>query len=519
MSHYTPQDVQCNQTIVFTHNHLSALTCKPGTVVINDTLSYSLKTQNQLSLQVNLCESQFLGTHNSAISAAYGYGTEDGFLSLLLYVSDVQLFKVHTLNQYLSITDQLNLGIRVIEIDVHFVYDSLRIAHCGGFSSPFLNYIFAGIETLFGKWGFKYDSETIGCFPSFSGIPYDDQIGINVVLQEIHTWLFDPKNNREFLILYLDDYENIERWKLVQQLQEEILHYIPITMIILPQEMDTSLPLQYYVQQGKRVMIVSRFHYTVEDDASSHNLYQSIKQFISSPFSSSKHKQLHKNQSINSINIFFFRGDHNTCYWNEPSLNTYSTVESCPNHNHTYSRVGCNVIRYGPVNSRFLPKPDEDTITVNNINTLFDCGVNTVGIDLHSLSYAQQSIWTWDLTINFQDYKSQSLYYCTSISTSTFRWFPMNCSTVLPALCRHTTNQSLWTIGQVSKYPTNDISNIYINLYIYIVHLTPLCPDEYIFSVPYTHYQNSVMKKQLEDVFKFYSFLWINWNFTKFFEI
>lgn len=39
---------------------------------------------------------------------------------------------LRTSNQYLSLTDQLRMGVRLLELDVHFVLGELRIAHCGG---------------------------------------------------------------------------------------------------------------------------------------------------------------------------------------------------------------------------------------------------------------------------------------------------------------------------------------------------------------------------------------------------
>ena len=131
-TNYIPHDTRCNGTILYTSNGYSAAVCQPNTVAIDPLLLYSsmpihycrwsLKTQTLLAQNVSFCQTLLLGTHNSAISSAYGYpthspllflsfGIEDTVFSLLLYMLNTQFFKVHTLNQYLSITDQLNLGL------------------------------------------------------------------------------------------------------------------------------------------------------------------------------------------------------------------------------------------------------------------------------------------------------------------------------------------------------------------------------------------------------------------------
>jgi hypothetical protein len=39
---------------------------------------------------------------------------------------------LRTSNQWLSLTDQLRLGVRAVELDTHFFLGQLRVGHCGG---------------------------------------------------------------------------------------------------------------------------------------------------------------------------------------------------------------------------------------------------------------------------------------------------------------------------------------------------------------------------------------------------
>lgn len=144
--------------------------CEPGTVKTTSWQQFASRTQSSLSTLSTLCEHHSIGTHNSAISAAYGYGVEDTYYSLLLSSFYIQFNQVRTLSQYYSITDQLNMGVRHIELDIHFFYNQLRISHCG-FSVGLLNSIFSAMEWTLRPFRFLYNTETIGCVPSFNGIP------------------------------------------------------------------------------------------------------------------------------------------------------------------------------------------------------------------------------------------------------------------------------------------------------------------------------------------------------------
>lgn len=64
-------------------------------------------------------------------------------------------------------------------VRVH-VQGALRIAHCGGLHSPYLNGMVAGLNALVRALhlpglAWEWDSETMGCSPSLSSIPTRDQ--------------------------------------------------------------------------------------------------------------------------------------------------------------------------------------------------------------------------------------------------------------------------------------------------------------------------------------------------------
>ena len=163
----------CSHIIFCSRTEYCSEICKAGTVLTIPQMQFAIRTQSTLSTLSTFCEHQSIGTHNSAITAAYGYGVEDRYYSLLLSSFYLQFKQVRTVSQYYSLTDQLNMGVRHIELDIHFFHNQLRISHCG-FSIGLINYLFYLMEWTLKPFHFLYDTETIGCLPSFNGIPAGD---------------------------------------------------------------------------------------------------------------------------------------------------------------------------------------------------------------------------------------------------------------------------------------------------------------------------------------------------------
>ena len=89
-------------------------------------LASASRLQARLARAQPYCFSSFLGTHNSAITLADGYGNLDPFYQAMFkYIQWVDpglaASRLRTSNQWLSLTDQLNLGVRLVELDTHWV--------------------------------------------------------------------------------------------------------------------------------------------------------------------------------------------------------------------------------------------------------------------------------------------------------------------------------------------------------------------------------------------------------------
>ncbi len=150
---------------------------------------------------------------------------------------------LRTNDQYLSLTDQLNLGVRAVELDTHWVevrmhpfsavaracleavnpqgritatsvQGELRIAHCGGFHAAPFNVLIRAVNVVASLLGhpIHWDTETVGCDPSLSSIPVTMQRSFADALAELSAWLSLPANKDEFLVVFLDDQMDILTW-------------------------------------------------------------------------------------------------------------------------------------------------------------------------------------------------------------------------------------------------------------------------------------------------------------------
>ncbi len=123
------------------------------------TLGEALVLQNQLDRFEPLNFKQMLGTHNSAISQHYTSSTS----TLNLSYGDP--------DNYLSLTDQLNSGLRLLELDIQWYNNTVTICH---------NHVSTNLQ----------------------GILCDGDFPIRSALTEIHTWI--QNNPNALLFIYLD---------------------------------------------------------------------------------------------------------------------------------------------------------------------------------------------------------------------------------------------------------------------------------------------------------------------------
>ncbi|CEG44169.1 hypothetical protein F443_09701 [Plasmopara halstedii] len=183
--------------------------CEKGSVVVPDWLQSTLAYQRNLAIRGSFCLTHLPASHNSAITLANGFGNRDQLFNRNLS-PDKWWSYLKTNNQMLSLTDQLNVGIRFLEIDTHYFLNQLRTAHCGSLGSETVAGIFRTLSKTIGNYGtYNWGPELLGCFPSISGIRASEQPSTFNTLKEIREWL--DANPSEFVIVYLDTGADIKR--------------------------------------------------------------------------------------------------------------------------------------------------------------------------------------------------------------------------------------------------------------------------------------------------------------------
>jgi hypothetical protein len=112
--------VSCQRKKLCNGNLMCAFVCEPGTAQLDEWATKSLSYQQYLQLDDPLVIAEIPGTHNSAITEAYGYGIEKYFISALGNGLDEDQGDDVGVGvcQHLSLVDQLNMGVRHIEVDV-----------------------------------------------------------------------------------------------------------------------------------------------------------------------------------------------------------------------------------------------------------------------------------------------------------------------------------------------------------------------------------------------------------------
>ena len=402
-----PPGVSCTPTS-WCDSGVCSEVCARGSVAIEPWMSNAVRLQARLARTLPFCFTCMFGTHNSAITLADGYGNLDpSYQALFKYVKwasrDFSNAILRTNNQWLSITDQMNLGVRMVEIDTHWVGGVLRVAHCGGLHVGPLNTLVKALNTIAKLIGhhIRWDTETMGCDPSLSSIPALLQRPLKEALQEVADWMADPANEDELVVLFFDDQPDLSKWGVVGKLKDELLSVFPQEMIFSQIDLfenGNQWPTgSEMVLSGKRLVLVSASDYG--DDMAP---------------------------------IIFPRGSQ-VCQWVEPSLQSVAAAPECvlkwqkgavsELFKGSIVRVSTCELEYGPLNCEFVWKggnaPFFDEASIPGV---VNCGVNVPSPDLLTPSRAASAVWTWAAGHPYIGGGD-----CAVISSTDGRWRTMPC--------------------------------------------------------------------------------------------
>jgi len=357
---------------------------------------------------------------------------------------------VQTSDQWFSITDQLNLGMRMVELDTHWVDDELRIAHCGGQHSVDVDNFLHAIEefeALFGNvtW---WDMETIGCDPSLSSIPVNEQRSLASAFEEILTWVQQPQNSQEFLVIFFDDQPDLLWWGKVPVLVSLIDEYFGDLVYTPADQHKGGWPiLSDLVASGKRIVFNSGsdYGYSMSD------------------------------------NIFFKCGPE-LCNWTEPDVNWFTQLyPECTYlwNDTTLTRMNqgqilrpeTSEIMYG-----FWSGGDAYLLNETTLPPLVQCNTNMPSPDNLSPDRMAAQIWSWAKGV----VPDGSGSMCSAERSSDGRWELVSCTpTKLPAACKKNGQGPLSYIWVLTSPVTHDALS---------------CPSGYTFACPSSGYENQVVR-------------------------
>eukprot|EP00210_Caulerpa_lentillifera_P004079 g3892.t1 len=457
-----PTGVRC-QTIDWCDSLACTEVCKRGTVVLEPWLKSAIKSQARVALtrELPICYAQWLGSHNSGITLSDGYGNRDPYYTKLLKLTKWDkdyVFETH--NQLFSLTDQLNMGVRVLELDVHWVKGNLRIAHCGGVTSAPLDYISLLINLVSKLIGrpFRWDTETIGCDPSASSIKAGDQRLLSDAMEEIADWLKLEENSNEFIMVLLDDQRDLSFWGLLPQLKKQLVKYIPNHWVFTPSDthliVNGALPsANFLLNHGKRLMFISSMHY---DDSK-------MRSFL------------------------FYRKDKWLCGWSEPHMDALDLIQCTlpsidytkwvPTMSGTISRLSYCEIRYGPFSCDLKLEDTEPALDNDLLRKVFACGYSFPSPDRISPNRAKAAIWSWAPEAQWDD----NMVVVMSSVDGHWRFKDPHFTSVLPIACVNI-NSTLhyeWKL----HYPSNDNFQ---------------CPNGFIPAIPRHGKENSNLQEAMK---------------------
>lgn len=239
--------------------------CAKGSVVVPTWVSQALKYQRKLAYAGSLCYAQLPATHNSAINLADGYGNRDQLMNLNLSPSKPYSF-MKTNNHVLSVVDQLTMGVRWLEIDVHYFLKSLRTAHCGNLGSNSIQVLAQMFQEQLSKYGtVRWNADLLGCFPSLSGIRAEEQWTTRESMEEIRSWLDKPENKDELVVVYMDTGSELSTFGKVSELNA-LLTDVFGELIVPMSEWEalqavgwsgSSATAQRFIDQGHRVVLLA----------------------------------------------------------------------------------------------------------------------------------------------------------------------------------------------------------------------------------------------------------------------
>ncbi|TMW64363.1 hypothetical protein Poli38472_012985 [Pythium oligandrum] len=238
--------------------------CEKGSVVLPSWESQALKYQRKLAYDGPMCYAQIPATHNSAINLAEGFGNRDQLMNANLNPKKAYSY-MKTNNHVLSLTDQLNIGVRFLEIDVHYFLGELRTAHCGNLGSNSIEALYGAFKEQLVDYGdIVWTPNLLGCFPSLSGIAAKEQRTFRDAMNEILAWTTKDEPKDELVTIYLDtggDIGDRKKFPDVDKALKDVFGDLLVPLsdvnaVAAAGWQGSNATLQNFIDSGRRVLVL-----------------------------------------------------------------------------------------------------------------------------------------------------------------------------------------------------------------------------------------------------------------------
>eukprot|EP00013_Stygamoeba_regulata_P005517 CAMPEP_0177637080 /NCGR_PEP_ID=MMETSP0447-20121125/4782_1 /TAXON_ID=0 /ORGANISM="Stygamoeba regulata, Strain BSH-02190019" /LENGTH=612 /DNA_ID=CAMNT_0019138987 /DNA_START=139 /DNA_END=1974 /DNA_ORIENTATION=+ len=170
--------------------------CARGSLRPDPWTTKALAFQRALQQDEPLYMNMVLQSHNAFNTRADGYGADDDLWGKLLTIIKPDL-EIVIANQEFSLTDQLRMGVRSLELDLHWFNGKIRMCHSHGPSSKIVTDIVHLVGLILHR-DIDWDLRNIGCGP------WDRPFELAVV--ELAEWFKLPENKDEVVVFYFEDH-------------------------------------------------------------------------------------------------------------------------------------------------------------------------------------------------------------------------------------------------------------------------------------------------------------------------
>eukprot|EP00823_Brevimastigomonas_motovehiculus_P009110 TRINITY_DN8792_c0_g1_i1.p1 TRINITY_DN8792_c0_g1~~TRINITY_DN8792_c0_g1_i1.p1 ORF type:complete len:506 (+),score=74.26 TRINITY_DN8792_c0_g1_i1:45-1562(+) len=397
---------------------LCASICRAGTVRVDEWANYALRTQRSLTMDLPLYRTFFPGTHNSAISQAYSIGIEGNGLGDFIkpeYAAKNECL-VLIADQPYSMTDQLNMGIRALEIDVNYGDGDglngnekeggdgkyVRVCHFIDTFPPVPEFLamltYVGVKH---HQKLEWDPTRIGC--------NRHSPAARTLLLEIKDWLLLPAHQDEIVQIYIDN-RVLEKShiQIVADLVKEVFadSHLLFTPVLWDQLYRRQWPsYRELLRIGKRVIAVNFNEFHLFNISTGADIWWSPPFWFSTQF------------------------DLRPAQWDPLKC----TAKGISWYGRTFSRGLDNRLILGPHSIYDETQQGKLIVTDDDIKRMLDCGAGQIALAELAPNRTKAFVWSWDYG-SLQPQSTSPGLNCVYMGTNG-RWFTADCEIKLRVAC------------------------------------------------------------------------------------